>query len=185
MNKTYRSVWNESTGTWVAASEEAKGRGKGKSARSTVLLLAAFGAGGGALALSNGAFAATSNLGYGGLQLCPPGIGVNGTGIGYATSAVGNMLCQSGQAFSLNNAADPNGGQGFSNSTARVTGYTNGMVELKAVNGIRMLNFVDMSSQSIINLAAGVNATDAVNYSQLTNVGMRRARSTSMRTARV
>ncbi|WP_122984909.1 ESPR-type extended signal peptide-containing protein [Paraburkholderia hospita] len=28
MNKTYRSVWNESTGTWVAAQENAKGRGK-------------------------------------------------------------------------------------------------------------------------------------------------------------
>jgi len=28
MNKTYRSVWNESTGTWVAASEVAKSHGK-------------------------------------------------------------------------------------------------------------------------------------------------------------
>ncbi|WP_408734385.1 ESPR domain-containing protein [Paraburkholderia bannensis] len=28
MNKTYRSVWNESTGTWVAVQENASTRGK-------------------------------------------------------------------------------------------------------------------------------------------------------------
>ncbi|SAK57052.1 transporter [Caballeronia glebae] len=31
MNKNYRVVWNESTETWVAVPEVAKGRGKGKS----------------------------------------------------------------------------------------------------------------------------------------------------------
>ena len=28
MNKTYKSVWNETTGTWVAVSELEKGRSK-------------------------------------------------------------------------------------------------------------------------------------------------------------
>ncbi|WP_290371257.1 ESPR-type extended signal peptide-containing protein, partial [Paraburkholderia unamae] len=39
MNKTYRSVWNESTGTWVAADEHARARGK-KAAAGTAVLAA-------------------------------------------------------------------------------------------------------------------------------------------------
>uniref|UniRef100_UPI002AC33E9F ESPR-type extended signal peptide-containing protein n=1 Tax=Paraburkholderia sp. J41 TaxID=2805433 RepID=UPI002AC33E9F len=49
MNKTYRSVWNESTGTWVAASETANGRHKG-SRKSTQIVSAALLAGGAILA---------------------------------------------------------------------------------------------------------------------------------------
>ena len=33
MNKSYKSVWNESTGTWVAVSELATGRSKSKRAK--------------------------------------------------------------------------------------------------------------------------------------------------------
>ena len=36
MNKSYKSVWNESTGTWVAVSENATGRGKSKRAKSAI-----------------------------------------------------------------------------------------------------------------------------------------------------
>ncbi|CAG9267155.1 hypothetical protein PCAR4_710057 [Paraburkholderia caribensis] len=39
MNKAYRSVWNESSGTWVAVQENARGRTK-KSARSVLILSA-------------------------------------------------------------------------------------------------------------------------------------------------
>jgi hypothetical protein len=39
MNKSYKSVWNETTGTYVAASETAKGRGK--SSRNQKALIAA------------------------------------------------------------------------------------------------------------------------------------------------
>lgn len=39
MNKAYRSVWNESSGTWVAVQENARGRTK-KSARSVLVLSA-------------------------------------------------------------------------------------------------------------------------------------------------
>ncbi|EUC19450.1 UNVERIFIED_ORG: trimeric autotransporter adhesin [Burkholderia sp. CF145] len=39
MNKTYRSVWNDATGTWVAVQENAKGHGKKKS-RAAINLLA-------------------------------------------------------------------------------------------------------------------------------------------------
>ena len=30
MNKVYRVIWNKATGTWTAASEAARGKGKGR-----------------------------------------------------------------------------------------------------------------------------------------------------------
>ena len=47
MNKAYRSVWNATSGTWVAAAETAKGRSKGSSSkvlRSVVISSAVLGA---------------------------------------------------------------------------------------------------------------------------------------------
>ncbi|WP_419763475.1 ESPR domain-containing protein, partial [Burkholderia contaminans] len=39
MNRTYRNIWNETLGTWVAASEITSARGKGSSAVSAKLLI--------------------------------------------------------------------------------------------------------------------------------------------------
>ena len=36
MNKSYKSVWNESTGAWVAVSELATGRSKSKRAKTAI-----------------------------------------------------------------------------------------------------------------------------------------------------
>ncbi|WP_322071632.1 ESPR-type extended signal peptide-containing protein [Paraburkholderia bannensis] len=55
MNKTYRSVWNESTGTWVAVQENANARGK--KSRSGTKLAVAFLAANAAAALTNQALA--------------------------------------------------------------------------------------------------------------------------------
>lgn len=43
MNKTYRSIWNESTGTWVAVQENATACGK-KSRSARLIVAEAFGA---------------------------------------------------------------------------------------------------------------------------------------------
>lgn len=43
MNKSYRSIWNEALGAWVAASEVTKARGK--RGRSAVISLAVVGGG--------------------------------------------------------------------------------------------------------------------------------------------
>ncbi|OUL74674.1 ESPR-type extended signal peptide-containing protein [Paraburkholderia hospita] len=62
MNKAYRSVWNESTGTWVAAQENAASRRKGGSSKKSVRLLGtAVIIGGGALASG---FAYANSTGY-------------------------------------------------------------------------------------------------------------------------
>ena len=41
MNKSYRSIWNESLGAWGAASELSQARGKGGRVRKNVLAVAA------------------------------------------------------------------------------------------------------------------------------------------------
>lgn len=75
MNKTYRSVWNESTGTWVAASENARARKKSgaKAAAVAVVGLGALGAMGQAAAFS----AAGGNDGSGGSNNNNVAIGSN------------------------------------------------------------------------------------------------------------
>ncbi|MEM5386321.1 ESPR-type extended signal peptide-containing protein [Paraburkholderia phymatum] len=174
MNRVYRTVWNETTGTWAAAQENAAGRGKGSSKKSLAAVIGVVGAGLGLAA--SGAQAAVTN-GYGSLELCP-GLATGGIGssFGYATN-VNNLDCTiSGSnplSFSLNNTGDTNGSYGFSASTARVTGYQTGLLELKGAAGISMLNTVSMNSNKITDLAAGaVNASsaDAVNGSQLYNL---------------
>jgi trimeric autotransporter adhesin len=52
MNKAYRSVWNEVTGTWVAVQENATSRGKRSSARAVKILNAAVILGAGSFAAS-------------------------------------------------------------------------------------------------------------------------------------
>ncbi|EHK62943.1 hemagluttinin domain protein, partial [Achromobacter arsenitoxydans SY8] len=59
---------------------------------------------------------------------------------------------------------------GFNAATARVSGYADGSLELKAINGISMLNIVEMNGNKITQLAPGalsVGSQDAVNGSQL------------------
>ncbi|MEN4920922.1 YadA-like family protein [Achromobacter spanius] len=72
--------------------------------------------------------------------------------------------------FSLNNAGADNGGAGFSASTARITGYSTGVLELKGTSGISMLNDVHMNGNKITQVgAASLDPTsqEAVNGSQL------------------
>ncbi|MEM5436042.1 YadA-like family protein [Paraburkholderia diazotrophica] len=174
MNRVYRTVWNEKTGAWAAAQENAAARGKGTSKKSLAAVVGVVGAG--LMIAASGAHAAVTP-GYGSLELCP-GLASGGTGssYGYATN-VNNLDCTvtggNPLSFTLNNTGDTNGSYGFSTSTARVTGYQTGLLELKGAAGISMLNTVNMNANKITNLAAGdVNASsaDAVNGSQLYNL---------------
>ncbi|MFM0035265.1 YadA-like family protein [Paraburkholderia strydomiana] len=193
MNKSYISVWNDVSGTWVAAPETARthcGTGTASSrtissrtetaSRLAVPLKAAFmpiamaiGA-----AMLPGTAVAQASTGNGGLELCPGGAGGVGSSWGPLSSAVGVMDCSStgennaGMSFSLNNSAADNGAWGFNtnNITARVTGYDDGHLELKGTGGISMLNNVSMTGNKVTDLAAGdvsSDSTDAVNGQQL------------------
>lgn len=171
MNKSYISIWSEVLGTWVAASENTSARGKRSKSRVVVEAVVAMSA----LSGLWGASAAQANTTGSGLQLCNAAAGAtSGMSWGPGTTAATALSCATGTySFSLNNSGTDAGGNGFSTSTARVTGYINGTLELMGANGISMLNVVQMNSNKITGLAAGaVNATstDAINGSQLASL---------------
>ncbi|PVX83176.1 ESPR-type extended signal peptide-containing protein [Paraburkholderia unamae] len=86
MNKTYRSVWNESTGVWTAAQENARGRSKSASTKTGAVVSVAMSAAVAALALSASMQARAQFAGGGGV-LGPANKG-DGVSIGYLTNAV-------------------------------------------------------------------------------------------------
>ena len=211
MNTIYKLVWNATTGSFVAASELAKGRGKKSRARglAAALLIATS-----AVAMPSFAsdssqveedevgqllsaklaeyqisnlrlgnsqgvsFAQTTSTvaplaanGNGSLELCP-GEGSTGAGYGYGSGTYG-MSCTLGFSFSLNNSGASNGTAGFGDSTARVTGYLNGSLELIGQGGVSISgpasfdSAINMSGQQINSLADGIANADAVNFGQL------------------
>jgi len=194
MNKSYISVWNDASGTWVAAPETAKTHcGSGVTASScsvssnadsgpatplkAMFMPIAMAIGAAMMPSMTFAQAVTGN---GGLELCPAGIGGMGSSWGPLSSAVGAMSCgdttgdQSGNgfSFSLNNGAATNGAWGYADGaiTARVTGFDDGRLQLLGMGGIQMLNTVTMTGHKITSLAAGdysLSSADAVNGAQL------------------
>ncbi|WP_025599086.1 YadA-like family protein [Burkholderia sp. WSM2230] len=193
MNKSYISVWNDVSGTWVAAPETAKARGRATASSSTVSsdagaqsrpatsLKAAFmpiamAIGAMGMSMAPGTAAAQAVTGNGGLELCPGQLGMNamGSAWGPVSSAVQSMICNfnNGMSFSLNNGATENGANGYTDGviTARVAGYSDGHLELAGLSGIYMLNTVNMTGNKVTQLGAGdvsLGSSDAVNGGQL------------------
>nr|WP_310399729.1 YadA-like family protein [Paraburkholderia graminis] len=178
MNKSYKTVWNETTGTYVAAPEVAKGRGKsGRKARS----IKALGASGVLVAAGVGlsAFAPSAMAGsiincgnainsYASFSAAQAGAWTNTQQAatcfsGSSSLGTGVVLSENGNYFSPDgtNAAILVGASG-SNATGKVTIY--------GPSGIAMMNQVDMTSHKIVNVAAGTVSSisgDAINGSQL------------------
>ncbi|QGZ61390.1 YadA-like family protein [Paraburkholderia acidisoli] len=176
MNRSYRSVWNHGSQTWVAAPETSKARSK--SARCIALL--ATGAAGIAASLAPAMVAAATpgTVGKGSLQLCSGASGYawgNSGGNEALDCSTDGKGTTDGMTFSLNNAGDGKGGYGFGASTARVTGYQNGTLALKGASIMvygptTFDSVVTMSNQKIVQLAPGLlaaSSTEAVNGSQL------------------
>ncbi|AXF09118.1 adhesin [Paraburkholderia graminis] len=178
VNKSYKTVWNETTGTYVAAPEVAKGRGKsGRKARS----IKALGASGVLVAAGVGlsAFAPSAMAGsiincgnainsYASFSAAQAGAWTNTQQAatcfsGSSSLGTGVVLSENGNYFSPDgtNAAILVGASG-SNATGKVTIY--------GPSGIAMMNQVDMTSHKIVNVAAGTVSSisgDAINGSQL------------------
>lgn len=175
MNRTYRSIWNDSLGAWVAASEITSAGGKRSSgsrrtgssrrssARFVLRMTAAIAMGMPFFLAGGGAWAQTS----GGLQLCTSG-GGTATGRSYGadngasyTGTVGNCVYRStSYTFLLGNGSTLNGGSAPSYSTAAVYGDATGKLFLYGSNGIQVegattfLNSVAMSGNKITGLRA-------------------------------
>ncbi|MFX1763036.1 YadA-like family protein [Paraburkholderia sp. A1RI-2L] len=176
MNKTYRSIWNESTGTWVAVQENVASRSK-RSSKPIVLATGAMGVA--TSLLSAHAFSATvGTVGQGGLEICSGSSGYSWGSSGGSQSlncSSGSTGTSDGLAFSLNNAGDTKGGYGFDASTAQVAGYQSGLLNIKGTDvqvygPTTFHDVVTMSNQKIVQLAPGEISSasaDAVNGSQL------------------
>ncbi|RQT27235.1 ESPR-type extended signal peptide-containing protein, partial [Burkholderia cepacia] len=191
MNKTYRTVWNATTGTWAAAPETARMRTKSKSSsamKSSVSAAVAVMAGVGGGAMSMDAIAQAAN-GGGSLSLCAPGTGATGTTFGGGNiagtrttaacgTAIQNFRLSEGheRAFQLYNHSNVNGGgigQASAATEAGISGTVDGHLFLLGGSGVHLRGPVDfdsnasMTNHRITNLANGTAGTDAVNLNQL------------------
>ncbi|WP_367033698.1 YadA-like family protein [Burkholderia semiarida] len=185
MNKTYRTVWNPTTGTWVAAAETARARKKSNSTmRSSVTAAVAVmaGVGGSGFAVEAGAQAAAN--GNGGLALCGATTGISlgsgSTGFNRLTACNGTSSSALYQgrpmAFALTNDSSAIGSTvGIANpaTLAGISGSKDGHLVLHGGAGVHITgpadfsSSVNMQSNRIQNLAAGTAGTDAVNVNQL------------------
>ncbi|WP_322037527.1 YadA-like family protein [Burkholderia cepacia] len=192
MNKSYRTVWNATTGTWTAVAETARMRTKSKTntaMRSSVTAAVAVMAGVGGVAMSADANAQAAN-GGGSLSLCAPsGSGYYGTTFGGGNTvgtrttaacgtAISNFRLSEGhvRSFQLYNNSNVNGGgvgQASAATEAGISGTVDGHLFLLGGSGVHLRGPVDvdsnfnMTNHRINNLAAGTAGTDAVNVNQL------------------
>ena len=172
MNKSYKNVWNESTGTYVAVSEVTKSRGKStRSQKALVTALLAAGVGFGTAVKSEAA--ATPNSFAAGI------LGTNTNNSDCISSADGAQVVTNGDC----SAATQQAGIVSYNSSGTAGAYftvtdpdtahigAGGVDQMKITNsGVFVLNTLDMGGKKITNLAAGTvsaSSTDAVNGAQL------------------
>ncbi|MDN7994605.1 ESPR-type extended signal peptide-containing protein, partial [Burkholderia orbicola] len=187
MNKTYRTVWNATTGTWTAAAETARMRTKSNTTmRSSVTAAVAVmaGVGGGVVAADANAQASNGN---GSLTLCSPSGssrpgtsfgGGNSSGTALTACAVANPIFNNrATSFMLYNNATANGtstgARGSAGTEAGIQGSTDGHLTLLGGAGVHVIGAADfsanvnMTNHRITGLAAGTAGTDAVNLNQL------------------
>ncbi|CAG4885984.1 YadA-like family protein [Paraburkholderia saeva] len=187
MNKVHKSVWNESVGAWVAASELSTAKKKGSSRRARV---AAVVLGAGAVSVAPAAFAgAIVNCAGNGTDSASSqwmnaadGASWNGATWGSAIGSMGEGECGGGSGVVMSEYNSGNGG--VSGSTAYITvGQTAynaaGSVALYGPGGIALEGATtttgnatfqagaDMTGTKIVNVADGSATHDAVNYGQL------------------
>ncbi|NPT53451.1 beta strand repeat-containing protein [Paraburkholderia elongata] len=172
MNKSYKNVWNETTGTYVAASEVAKSRGKStRSQKALVTALLAAGVGFGTAVKAEAA--ATPNSFAAGI------LGTDTSNSDCISSADGAQVVTNGDCSAAAQQAgivsyDGSGSAGaYFTVTDPNTAHigAGGVDQMKITNnGVFVLNTLDMGGKKITNLAPGTvsaSSTDAVNGAQL------------------
>jgi autotransporter adhesin len=179
MNKSYKSVWNDAAGTWVAAQENAKGQGKKNRSIKTVASAAV----GMAMAIGTSAAHAGAIVNCDGAATGNYGSYTFGTDGAWSTVA-NAPSCTGGYGVILNeNSASSSQQTGYARLVVGGTSSTNsGTITLYGPSGIALNGATttsglatfkagaDMSDTTITNVAAGAvssTSTDAVNGSQL------------------
>jgi autotransporter adhesin len=188
VSKSYKTVWNETTGTYVAAPELAKGRSKSSRKVRGVSASNVLGTGGVMLATALGSLAFAPSAMAGSIVNCSGNqstsyysfTGVPSAGSGAwgsdATYPVYPVTCGGSGAGGTGITLAENGNYFSPDSTnatllVGATGSNSaGTISLYGPMGINMMNQVDMHSNKIVNVAAGAlsaSSMDAVNGSQL------------------
>ncbi|WP_371826382.1 ESPR-type extended signal peptide-containing protein [Caballeronia sp. M1242] len=183
MNKSYRSIWNEKVGTFVAVAETTMARGKkspgavvgpdnaetacddGSGEFSSGLLHAAAGIGASIALLFGGSSTAWA---VPAIVSCVNGSGSGVTNTGLATGMSGSS-CGNNAFSGLANYTGVVLQDDNANPTAMI-GVGSNAVVFNAASKIQMNQYLDMTGHSVINVAAGSItsvSTDAINGSQL------------------
>jgi hypothetical protein len=182
MNKAYRTVWNEAAGSWVVVSELARAKGRSVSGGQGVAIdvdlaprLARLALN---IALATGLGVTGSAAWAGAIINCGGGLPAqgsftegNGGGV-WTTQAApsGETACNGGTGVALSESNTGNGGlagQMAYIQVGSVGGNAAGAVTLYGPTGITLNGTTSLAGNKITDLAPGVNATDAVNVSQL------------------
>ncbi|ASL44579.1 Adhesin Ata autotransporter [Burkholderia sp. AD24] len=182
MNKSYKTVWNETTGTYIAAPETAKGKGK-KSSKISPLISTAI-ALGATSALFSGSASAEMVINN------QPGTGCYVMYDSYSGSVdTGNKTCDVGKAgyATVAKGAVVQNAEGSKDIGTNILFYSStehaGLDDARTVidsiviggylDTWKIATFhggVDMANQKIVNVAMGTADGDAVNVSQLKGV---------------
>jgi trimeric autotransporter adhesin len=193
MNKSYKSVWNESTGSWVAVSELATGRSKSKRAKTAIskAILTQIAIGGMSLAGASVAMAdpmtpgTVSNIGSAsgnnsvvlgagsdGSQNNVVSVGAKGTERKIVNVAAGTTTTDAVNYGQLN-AAIASVGTGGTTLITQPTAGTGDLLVGSAVAGTHV-NFANSAgaARELTGVAEGTTDTSAVNLSQLKAAGL-------------
>lgn len=180
MNRSFRSIWNEALGAWVAASEVCSARGK-KSSSATlgavVLATAAFGGASSAWAANEcGAVA------VGGTVICngdgtPVGdANPNTTGIAYGTDGITVILDGTAAPFTIAPVTAPitanavySGGSGTGNRLVEVNGPVTINLTTPAGNPVSGAAWAVLANS--LSSGAGGDATIVINGANITSKG--------------
>ena len=180
MNRSFRSIWNEALGAWVAASEVCSARGK-KSSSATlgavVLATAAFGGASSAWAANEcGAVA------VGGTVICngdgtPVGdANPNTTGIAYGTDGITVILDGTAAPFTIAPVTAPitanavySGGSGTGNRLVEVNGPVKINLTTPAGNPVSGAAWAVLANS--LSSGAGGDATIVINGANITSKG--------------
>ncbi|RAR61838.1 trimeric autotransporter adhesin [Paraburkholderia unamae] len=151
MNKTYRSVWNESTGTWVAADENTRARGK-KAQASTVVLAAGVVLAG----YSAVGFAGTLDGGY----LDPNNGMLNGYAVAYGQGSVANTSFTTLESTAIggNATAGANGSIAVGYSSSVIAGGVPGSMSVAQPAGVAVGTKAVSNGAQALALGYGANA---------------------------
>ncbi|MBR8067860.1 hypothetical protein KDX32_32920, partial [Burkholderia ambifaria] len=182
MNHIYRSIWNESLGSWVAASELESACGSGGTLSNPPAWSSVSenqGAGlrlptcKSALALVAMALLGADNVFAGEVAVCNQDSSANVIRNGASAQVSRQTVSYCADVFGVGIVEDYNQPTGGSRASLFVgtSAAGQGQILLYGPNGITLSGSnTSVANNKIVNLAPGTNGTDAVNFSQLTSL---------------